>query len=147
MESDRWTFLTLRAYSSGRLDYSNRLDDRWRLKEAIVLAEVERELHHEMHRLSYEGEIAAAQYVEQEIFDYHYEKSLEKFDTLEALLLPYADLKPRKLSREERVRQATELWESEFGKLDDPKVQEALRQMEESAAELRKQRERNAGVR
>ena len=100
-----------------------------------------------MHRLSYEGEIAAAQYVEQEIFDYHYEKSLEKFDTLEALLLPYADLKPRKLSREERVRQATELWESEFGKLDDPKVQEALRQMEESAAELRKQRERNAGVR
>lgn len=99
-------------------------DDRWRLREEILLAEVERDNLTKLHDMLHTAESAAAQYVEQQIFDHHYKAAQKQYQAVSLLLLPYkTDEKP---IDQQVIENLDELWRAEFGDPDGPDVQAAI---------------------
>lgn len=111
------------------------------LKEQLILREVERELYLKSCELDHAAEVASAQYVQQDIYDYHINRAGEFADYHNKLSLPYTDVGTR---AEEQLTAASarEMWEAAFGSLDDPETQAKLKRMKEDAERMA--RERNA---
>ena len=125
METDRWNYLAIRAYSSGLLTFrrSDRQDIRWQLKEAILLGEVERGINAKLHEIRHLAESNAAQYVDQPIFDYHFGRAQAEYECIAALLYPFV----AKGLDKGKVKSLIEAWESTYGNLESEETQEMIR--------------------
>lgn len=143
MERDRWNYLAIQAYKRGLLSFqrSTKEDERWRLKEEILLGEVERDLSVELHKILHEAESSAAQYVSQKVFKHHYDRAEEQYNILRDLLRPYLG----KRVDTDDMRELIDAWEAEFGSLDDPEVQAEIdrfvKQVDSEMKELQDARE------
>ena len=132
MDRDRWSYLAVRAYTKGlvRFTEDERRDVRWRLREEILLAEVERELLAKLHEVVHLAESSAAQYVSQSVFDHHYDAAKQQYHSFSQLMYPFGtDDRPIDKAVFDTL---SELWVREFGDPDDDGVQatiEALRNM------------------
>ena len=132
MDGDRWSYLAVRAYTKGlvRFTEDEQQDCRWRLREEILLAEVEREVLAKLHEVVHLAESSAAQYVSQSVFDHHYDAAKQQYHSFSQLMYPFG-------TDEKSVDQATfdtlsELWVREFGDPESDAVKdtiEALRTM------------------
>lgn len=123
---------------SGRLTFKkeDRSDTRWRLKEEIILGELEREAQLNLYGLVHSAEVAAAQYVEQKIYDYHHGRAEEAYGNIERLSRPYAV--GRRLANAKQEKELFAIWADAFGDPDDPEVKASI---ERTVSELRKRRD------
>ena len=126
MESDRWSYLAVQAYRSGLLGFqrSDRTDERWRLKEEIVLCEVERSIDASLHTLRHTAESTAAQHATAEIFNHYRDRAEKEYLSIRNLLKPYVGkvgLEPSEVMGDLKSK-----WEEAFGSLEDPKTQEEI---------------------
>lgn len=92
---------------------TERQDDRWQLREEVLIAEVERESLAKLHELLHTAESSMAQYVEQKIFDHHYKEAQKQYHHVARLLYPYGtDTK----AADERILDTLEkVWLAEYG--------------------------------
>jgi hypothetical protein len=98
-----------------------REDDRWRLREELLLGEVERDTLAKLHEMVHLAEISAAQYVSQNVFDHHYKAANKQYHAFCRLAYPYGT---DEASVDERTIEAlAELWRAEFGDPDSPEVE------------------------
>lgn len=124
MERDRWSYLAIQAHKQGLLDFhrSHRLDERWRLKEELILGEVERDISAKLHEIIHLAEACAAQYVSASVFEHHYKRAAAEYDVIRGLLRPYVTA----ASVRKDAAKYREIWEDAFGSLDDPEVQASI---------------------
>lgn len=91
---NRWERLAVEAQLRGHLDFraSHRYDDRWLLKEHIVLTALERELAVEMNGRVLNWHCNAAQiteYGDDKLFEFHMLKAEETFNDIGKHYLPW----------------------------------------------------------
>lgn len=123
MDKDRWTYLAIRAYTRGLVTFKSdeREDDRWKLREELLLSEVERDVLAKLHEVVHLAEVSAAQYVSQEVFEHHYRAANKQYHSFSVLTYPFAtDDKP---IDQQTITALTDLWIKEFGDPDSPEVQ------------------------
>jgi hypothetical protein len=113
----------------GLLKFSadERGDDRWRLREAIILSEVERDSVVKLDMMVHVAESAAAQYVDSNVFKHHHDKATTVFHKVRAMLQPY---KYSAALSENLMDSLTQAWINEFGDPDGPAVHELIRKLE-----------------
>jgi len=129
LDRDRWAFLATRAYTKGLLSFNKeeRGDDRWRLREAIILSEVERDTVVRLDTMVHAAESAAAQYVDSNVFKHHHDKAVSVYHKVRAMLQPYKYAMEMERGTEETLRQT---WIDAFGDPDGPEVQKAIEYLE-----------------
>lgn len=92
MES-RWCRLTLEAFKRGILDYSERRDWRWKLKERLVLDSIETELAADINQLAHHWHCAAAQITgwdeTESVFEYHQKQARRAYNVIGKSKLPW----------------------------------------------------------
>jgi len=92
LESDRWSFLAVRAYYKGLLTFreSERKDDRWKLREELIMSEVERDVLLGLHSMLHAEDVGAAQYVAgNDVFRYYHERAKKQYASFADLAQPY----------------------------------------------------------
>ena len=121
MGRDRWCTLAVRAFTEGRLSFSEveRADDRWKLREELVFAQIERELllrlYDTLHsRMAAELVVTQKKSDARTLLSDYYAKILQ-------LLVPYKGLP------EEVKKKLADLWIERFGDPADPKVAERIK--------------------
>ena len=145
MESDRWSYLAVQAYKSGLLGFqrSDRTDERWRLKEEILLCEVERSIDATLHTLRHTAESTAAQHATAEIFNHYRDRAENEYLSIRNLMKPYAAKGATETPGDmSAVRQK---WEDVFGSLDDPntqaEIEKFVQSVEKDAEDARRSQE------
>ena len=126
MDKDRWSYLAVRAYARGLLTLSQQeqIDDRWQLREEILLAEVERESLAKLHEMVHLAETSAAQYVDQNVFDHHYKAARKQYHAFSKLMYPFGtDDRPIDQQTFDTLRDA---WLREFGDPDGEAVKRTI---------------------
>ena len=85
MEGDRWSFLAVQAYVQKILTFSavERCEERWELREQILLEEIDRQRDIELRKLLYNGWMLSAQ--DQSAYD----SATNQYNHFYSLLLPY----------------------------------------------------------
>ena len=129
MDGDRWTYLAVRAYSKGLVTFAEeeRQEERWRLREEILLSEVEREVLAKLHEVVHLAESSAAQYVSQSTFDHHYTAAKKQYHALSRLVYPFGtDERP---IDQQTVDSLKALWVQEFGDPDGESVKRAIEEL------------------
>ena len=100
-------------------------DSRWRLREEILLSEVERDILAKLHEMVHLAEVSAAQYVEQKVFEHHYKAANKQYHSFSRLVFPYGtDSKTADASTAEAL---FDIWKKEFG---DPNSEEVKKTIE-----------------
>jgi hypothetical protein len=95
-----------------------RQDDRWRLREELILSEVERDILGEFHRALHLQEALSAQYAAgSEIHNYYYERATKQYHAYANLMLPYDKHEPT-----QSVQSLVNLWKQVYGDPDNPEV-------------------------
>jgi len=79
----------------------------------------------------HEAESSAAQYVTQEVFNHHYERAEEQYNTIRNLLRPYLGVR----TSTDKVASMITSWENEFGSMDDPEVKASIDEFVRKTAE------------
>lgn len=126
MDSDRWSYLAVRAYTKGVLKLSSeeRQDSRWRLREELLLGEVERDIVGELRQMLHRTEIAAAQYsAGGNIFKHHYEQATVHYVGYQKAMMPYDK------SYEFDSKALIRAWNEVYG---DPETPEVAKQIAET---------------
>jgi hypothetical protein len=124
---DRWYTLALRAFTSGLTSFSldERKDTRWRLKEELMLMELERIEAFKLHRMVHEAESAAAQYsAGSNVFEHHYNRARKQYTAASTLLLPYRD-KIESVGQVD-MDSSIDAWKEAFGNPDSEIVQRTI---------------------
>jgi len=123
LERDRWSFLAVRAYTRGLLKFTadERSDDRWRLKESIILSEVERDAVVQLNTMVHTAESAAAQYVSSDVFRHHHDKAVKVYGKVRHLLQPYAHK-----STGANAASLRDMWIKAFGDPNGEAVQKTI---------------------
>lgn len=126
MDRDRWAYLAIRAYAKGLLNFSHleQEDDRWRLREEILLAEVEREALAKLHEMIHLAEVSAAQYTEHNTFEPHYKAAQKQYHAYSKLMYPFGT-DDRSIDKK-LVDDLTSMWVNAFGDPDGPAVQKTI---------------------
>ena len=134
MAADRWSYLTLKAYTQGALTCSQdeHEDSRWRVREQLILEELDRSilvtLYDKLHRAS----CAAAQY-DAGTFEYHKEYADQHYNNMCRYLRPYVPVEVEdKQNTEELMAGYKSVWEQTFGDMDNPETQAAIQEVVES---------------
>ncbi|GAG25128.1 unnamed protein product, partial [marine sediment metagenome] len=136
----RWFHLAVRAFTKRYLAFSEveRQDERWRIREELLLAEVEREALGDMHRMLHRQETAAAQYeAGSDVFRYYYDRARQQYDAFVKLFLPYM-----KVVSTKDLESLAALWKQVFGDPDDP---ELAAEIDKTRAYLRELKESQYG--
>jgi hypothetical protein len=121
LDRDRWGRLAVKAYSDGVIDFasSHRSDDRWKLREALVLSEVERKELVELERMLHDEDVHAAQYIAgNSVFQYYWEQAQQRFNTTKRLRTPYL----KQAQQQDDPDRVAKLWSDAFGDPNDPDV-------------------------
>jgi len=122
LESDRWSYLAVRAYSKGLLTFKaiDRRDDRWKLREELILSELERDILLGIHRMLHAEDVAAAQYIAgNDVFRYYHERAKKQYASVASLEQPY-DKRDYQFSDEKStIDRMIDVWKQEFGDPDD----------------------------
>lgn len=131
MDKDRWTYLAVRAYSKGLVTFKEeeREDIRWRLREEILLSEIERETLAKLHEMVHLAETSAAQY-DSGNFDYHHKAANKQYHAYTKLMYPYGS--GTKTVDQNTVEDLITRWKSKYGDPEGPEVKktiEALKRM------------------
>ena len=103
-------------------------DDRWQLREEILLGEVERDTLAKLHEMVHLAETSAAQYVTQAVFEHHYKAANKQYHAFCQLVYPYGT--DEKSLDEKTIEELTELWCKEFGDPDSPEVEETRKYLQ-----------------
>lgn len=129
MDSDRWTYLAVRAYTKGLVTFKEeeREDIRWRLREEILLSEVEREVLAKLHEMVHLQEASASQYVDQTTFDHHHNAANKQYHSYAKLMYPYGT--DAKTLDQKTVDELVTRWKEVYGDPDSPKVKRAIEAM------------------
>jgi hypothetical protein len=93
---DRWSFLAVRAYATGFLTFkrADRQEERWKLKEEILLGELERDYLVDLNGMLHAEDVAAAQHVAgDEVFSYYHNQAKERYNQTRGLIRPYSSAK------------------------------------------------------
>jgi len=123
LDKDRWSNLAVRAYAKGlvSLNEAERSDDRWKLREAVLLSEVEREALMQMHAMVHLEECSAAQYSGgNDIFKYYRDQAREQYAGFVKLAMPYS--KVASGIAKSTMDTLADLWKETFGDPNDPEV-------------------------
>jgi len=102
-------------------------NDRWRLREAIVMSEVERDIVVQLDTMVHMSESAAAQYVDTNVFKHHHDKATNVYHKVRATLQPYRYAVEMSGDTMNALEQA---WIDAYGDPDGPEVQEMIRYLE-----------------
>jgi len=119
---DRWSYLALQAQTKGLLqfDSKSRQDDRWKLKEALVLEVVERDNLAKLHELLHLSEVTAVGSAGGPNSKHHMDAADKQYKRIVELLCPYMDTSStNSVCSEELLLSA---WEEVYGKMDDPET-------------------------
>jgi len=129
LDKDRWTYLAVQAYTKGLVsfDSAERSDDRWQLREEILLSEVERSLLAKLHEMVHLAESSAAQYISQSAFDHHYGAAKKQYQAFSKLMYPFGT--DNAALGQNTIEALTKLWVQEFGDPDSPEVHETIMAM------------------
>lgn len=117
----------MQAHSQGilRFDSESRSDERWRLREALLLEILERENLTSLRKLLHASEIAAAQYTNPAGFKHHTAAAERQYRHITKLLCPYMQTKGDSVP-ETTVDRLMHAWEAEFGSMADPETQRKI---------------------
>jgi len=129
LDRDRWCYLAIRAYSRGLVTFTEeeKQDDRWKLREALMLGEVERDALISLHSMLHQQESAAAQYSGgNDIFKHYRDRAREQYVHFAKLALPYE-------RHDNNLPQAgmdklAEAWKELYGDPNDPEVAARIEQ-------------------
>ena len=120
MDSDRWSYLAVRAYAKGLLKFTSeeRREERWRLREEILLGEVERDVTCELRRLLHNAEVSAAQYsAGGNVFSAHYKNAVVQYESYVKAVMPYKNVQGSC-----DTTALVDLWSAVYGDMHDPTV-------------------------
>jgi hypothetical protein len=119
----------VQAAAAGVVDFSRADPDdpKWWRHLRLVLDQLERNHLKEYHRLYNERVISVLSRADlaRESGEKLLEESDSRIDNIAKIMFPWADL-DRTTIRQEQAKQLRELWESWFGKLDDPDTQRRI---------------------
>jgi len=107
-------------------DSASRSDERWRLREALLLEILEREHLTSLHGLLHASEAAAAQYTNPAGFRHHTAAAERQYRQIAKLLCPYMRVDEQSAVNGSTVNRLMQAWEAAYGQMDDPKTQEAI---------------------
>jgi hypothetical protein len=101
-----------------------REEERWRLREEILLGEVERDILAKLHEMVHLAETSAAQYVEQSIFEHHFHAAQAQYHSFSQLTYPFGTVK--KQVDQETKEALIDMWKRAYGDPDDPEVRAGI---------------------
>jgi hypothetical protein len=114
-----------------------RQEERWKLREELLLAEVERDIQVDLQQTLHLENVSAAQYSGgNDIFEYYWGKARERFIRYSNLVLPYS--KHSTVSTAQTLREA---WTAAWGDPNDPEVAASIQRTSDY---LKKQGNRDA---
>lgn len=101
---------------------AERQDDRWRLREALILQYVERSMVHELNQLVFLQDVAAAQYVAgNDTFSYYHKRAGNLYKLIAGKLQTYMDYGSADADVAQNwLANAKNLWAQVWGDPDDP---------------------------
>lgn len=101
-----------------------RQDDRWRLREALILQHVERSMVRELNQMLFFQDVAAAQYVAgDDTFSYYHKSASNLYKLIAGKLQTYMDYGDmQETSALGFLKTAKQLWAEAWGDPDDPEA-------------------------